>query len=263
MGLRPKAPAQNIQDDKVELRHPVWFSSIPSCNDLILKVGLIHLTHQSSPMSKWHKLKQFRMQFKKFPLVSYPSSWLKLLNIPISTSHVAAQPLPQVCQKIWHFDLTLQQQPGYYLHYSAVDVVLVFLTTLKDAQGNWLIPGLQDLSYSYDVLQHGETAHISGSLHCWIARLTVNLCQRMAIQLWSNTSSHHALDASWFWVKPGQNGVSGGSTIAWILCWQSLIQVFVKYIQDLLYPLQCDQLTSCCCIQMQVAVAWDKLFSLV
>ena len=41
------------------------------------------------------------------------------------------------------------------------------------------------------------------------------------------------------------------------LCWQSLIQVFVKLIQRLLYSLQCDQLTCCCCIQIQGTVALE------
>ena len=48
-----------------------------------------------------------------------------------------------------------------------------------------------------------------------------------------------------------------------ICCLQSLIQVFVKIIQRHLYPLQCDQRTSCCCVQIQVAVAWDELFTFV
>ena len=33
----------------------------------------------------------------------------------------------------------------------------------------------------------------------------------------------------------------------WISCWMSLIQVFVKFTQLLLYPLQYDQLSSGCC----------------
>ena len=37
------------------------------------------------------------------------------------------------------------------------------------------------------------------------------------------------------------------------------MHAFVKFSQRLLYPLQCDQLASGCCIQIQVAVAWDKL----
>ena len=60
---------------------------------------------------------------------------------------VGAQPLPRVRPTTWRFDLTLLLPACS----SAEDVCLVFLTILEDAQGNQLIPGLQDLSCSYHV----------------------------------------------------------------------------------------------------------------
>ena len=65
------------------------------------------------------------MQFRKDPLITYPHSWLKQLNVPIQRkmAHVAAQPRPRVRPRTWRFDLTLQS-PAFS---SAEAVRLVFL----------------------------------------------------------------------------------------------------------------------------------------
>ena len=66
-------------------------------------------------------------------------------------AQVGAQPAPRMRPTTWRFDLTLRL-PAFS---SAEDVRLVFLAILEDAQGNRSIPGLQDLSYSYHVPEHG------------------------------------------------------------------------------------------------------------
>ena len=60
---------------------------------------------------------------------------------------VAAQPRPRVLPKTWQFDLTLQL-PAF----SSADDILVILAILKGAQDYRAIPGLQDFSHSFDVL---------------------------------------------------------------------------------------------------------------
>ena len=99
VGLRRQAPANNVQDEKVELKHLVWFPSIHTCSyENVLLLLVI-------------KLPNFQM------------------------SHVAAQPGPHVSPttwQSWQFDLSLEL-PAFS---TADNLCPVYLAFLKNAQDN-------------------------------------------------------------------------------------------------------------------------------
>ena len=111
-------------------------------------------------------------------------------------AHVGAQPLPRVRPTTWRFDLTLRL-PAFS---SAEDVRLAFLAIFEDAQGNQSIPGLKDLSYSYNMPEHGGTAHISGYLHA------SSKISEAFVTKWLFDDRIIPGNTHWTPVEPGQNG---------------------------------------------------------
>ena len=111
-------------------------------------------------------------------------------------AHVGAQPLPRVRPTTWRFDLTLRL-PAFS---SAEDVRLAFLAILEDAQGNRSISGLKDLSYSYNMPEHGGTAHISGYLHA------SSKISEAFVTKWLFDDRIIPGNTHWTPVEPGQNG---------------------------------------------------------
>ena len=129
VGLRLQVPAHNAQDDKVEQILHVLFPSIPSCSSenflLLIQVLL--------------------------------EGWLKPLNVPISKwLKLVPNYDPPLCTSN---NLKVVGTGGLPAFSSAEELHLVFLTIVKDLQGNLSISGLLTSLSIHIMCQNMEELH--------------------------------------------------------------------------------------------------------
>ena len=113
-------------------------------------------------------------------------------------AQVAAKPRPRLRQTTGLFDLTLQL-PAFS---SAEEICLVFLALVEHVQDNQSIHGLQDLSYSYDLPEHGGATCISRQLHA------SSKTSETTVQGWLLDDRIIPGNTRWTSVEPRQNGDS-------------------------------------------------------